>query len=207
MLGEMASFREVFRLQPEDHGIFVRVGILRGLCRPPSIVAGVAAENSPDPWVRATCYGFPSSSSSIEDKSAKVRLSSPRSFLQSPYKCTELVVPLRGLLRLVQFLPIVAANIGGDRRRRVDDHLMRPFQLGWPAGSSRFSGKVRHDNDVACRVYLDRHRPHHLIEVERIDIGVDNDDNLGIARAHVWWSARASRWPWQSRHSASSWKR
>ena len=53
---------------------------------------------------------------------------------------------------------------------------------GWHAGSDDL-GKIWQDHHVARRIGADGHGPHDLIEIERIDVLVDHDNNLCVAKS------------------------
>ena len=53
---------------------------------------------------------------------------------------------------------------------------------GCTGGIEQVDRQVRHDHDVAVRVDLDRHGPHHLVEVEGVDVLVDDDDDAWRTR-------------------------
>ena len=73
--------------------------------------------------------------------------------------------------------------LGGNGGGRVNDHLM-----GNPARLTRGVQQVLpHRLGKMMRspagLTLTGHGPHHLLQVERIDIGVNHNDDLGVAQA------------------------
>jgi P4 family phage/plasmid primase-like protien len=85
-------------------------------------------------------------------------------------------------LRGVKNLTVVATTIRRFGRRRVDNHLMG-HAVGLSRGIEQVFREIGDDHDIARGVRPDRHRPHDLIEIEWVDVGIDNDHEFGIAEA------------------------
>ena len=97
------------------------------------------------------------------------------SFFQRGDHRRKLLLPLLGPFGGIEHLAIVTTSIRRDRRRGVDYHLVR-HSIRLTGRIQQVLREVRQDHHVASRVGANGHGPHDLIEIERIDVGIDHDD-------------------------------
>ena len=70
--------------------------------------------------------------------------------------------------------------MAASERRGINDHLVR--HSGRLAGGiKQVFREVRNDHDIPRRIGANRHGPHDLVEIERVDVGINDDYKLGIA--------------------------
>src|ERR1700722_11244196 len=111
--------------------------------------------------------------------------------LTSPWRCSllqsfdqgqQFVAPRIGLCRRVEDLAIVPATVGRPWRGRIQNHFARHSTR--KAGPiEKILRKIWYDHDIAGGIGPYRYSPHDLVEVERIDVLVDDDHELGVTEA------------------------
>ena len=103
------------------------------------------------------------------------------SFVEILDQRSKLAPPRIGPLRGVQFLPVIAADVGCNRCSRVDDHLVH-HAARLPAGSSKLTerfGRIMISpagltlTDIAHITYL---------RSKWVNLCIDNNHDLGVAK-------------------------